>query len=68
MEADRALRVYRVSHVVDGESVDLLRRKHSRHYDFATRLSVLTVIAAAREFDWSIFKRNPPGGFHLPFD
>ena len=68
MEADGAGSVYRVSHVVDGESVDLLRQKHSRHYDFATRPIVLTVIGAAREFDRSIFKRNPPGGFRLPFD
>ena len=44
MEADRALRVYRVSHVVDGESVDLLRRKHSRHYDFAIRHVTLTIV------------------------
>ena len=55
MEADRALPVYRVSHVVDGESVELLRRNHSEHYDFATRLRVLTAIAPALGFDWSIF-------------
>jgi len=29
MEADYAHFVYRVSHVVDGEFADLLRRKHS---------------------------------------
>jgi hypothetical protein len=42
MEADLAGRVYRVSHVVDGEFVILLRRRHATttnldHYDFATR-------------------------------
>jgi hypothetical protein len=36
MEADRAGRVYRVSHVVDGESVNLLRPNHSEPYHFAT--------------------------------
>jgi hypothetical protein len=68
MEADPALRVYRVSHVVDGESVDLLRRNHSQHYDFATRLRVLTAIAAARSFDWSIFERSRQSGLKIPFD
>jgi hypothetical protein len=42
MEAERAVVVYRVSHVVDGEFVNLLRRCHITttildHYDFATR-------------------------------
>jgi hypothetical protein len=68
MEADRAAPVYRVSHVVDGESVELLRRNHSQHYDFATRLRVLTAIAAARRFDWSFFERGRPSGLKIPFD
>jgi hypothetical protein len=59
MEADRAVPVYRVSHVVDGESVELLRRNHSQHYDFATGLRALTTIGAARSFDWSFFERGP---------
>jgi len=36
IEADRTGRVYRVSHVVDGEFMNLLRRNHSDHYHFAT--------------------------------
>jgi hypothetical protein len=35
IEADRAGRVYRVSHVVDGEFVELLRQNHINHYHFA---------------------------------
>jgi hypothetical protein len=51
--------VYRVSHVVDGESVDLLRRNHRRHYDFATRLRVLTAIAGCRpESGWNSVWRD----------
>ena len=38
MQADRAGRVYRVSHVVDGEFANLLRRNHSDPYHFATGL------------------------------
>jgi hypothetical protein len=38
MEADRASRVYRVSHVVDGEFANLLRRNHSDPYHFAVGL------------------------------
>jgi len=38
MEADRAGRVYQVSHVVDGEFANLLRRNHSDPYHFATGL------------------------------
>jgi hypothetical protein len=35
MEADHAGSVYRVSHVVDGKFVILLRRNHSDPYHFA---------------------------------
>jgi hypothetical protein len=37
MEADHAGAVYRVSHVVDGEFVSLLRRNHTDPYYFAAR-------------------------------
>jgi hypothetical protein len=52
MEAERARKVYRVSHVVDGEFVNLLRRCPATttilyHYDFATRsLSLRASLAA----------------------
>jgi hypothetical protein len=38
MQADRGGSVYRVSHVVDGEFANLLRRNHSGPYHFATGL------------------------------
>jgi hypothetical protein len=63
MEADRPRREYRVSHVVDGEFVDLLRQKHSKHYDFATRFSTLLKMSTGRKFAWSIFRTRPARGF-----
>jgi hypothetical protein len=48
MEADGGRCVYQVSHVVDGESVNLLRRKHSDHYYIAARSSTASIFSAMK--------------------
>jgi len=79
MEAERAGGVYRVSHVFDGEFVNLLRRRHTTttildHYDFATwplllRASLASIFSA--EMILRIFRNkmmNKGDGFRVPLD
>jgi hypothetical protein len=78
MEAERAGGVYRVSHVVDGEFVNLLRRCHITttilyHYDFATRSLSRRApwLRFPRQNDWRIFRNkmiNKADGFRVPLD
>ena len=53
MEADGGGSVYQVSHVVDGELVNLLRRNHSDHYYFAIRPRALRVFLG-KELAWKM--------------
>jgi hypothetical protein len=79
MEAERAGGVYRVSHVVDGEFVNLLRRCHrtttiSDHYDFATWPLLLRAFLASifsAEMILRIFRNkmiSKADGLRVPLD
>jgi hypothetical protein len=75
MEAERAGGVYRVSHVVDGEFVNLLRRCHTTttildHYDFAARPLLLRAFLGF-DFLGSTSRNkmiNKADGFRVPLD